>query len=79
MGAFSELDLMIQEKSNYNSETRENESTYLQLRDEINEHIQGRIAYKDLNPIAQEVVSNWESIMEESNSRYFEEENGEQF
>jgi hypothetical protein len=65
MGYFKELDVLIQDKAKYNPDTRENEHTYLQLKDEIEAHISGILAIDQLSPIAQDVLKDWESIVAE--------------
>lgn len=65
MGYFKELDIIIQERTEYDPETRANEAAYLQLRDEIGMHLEGTLVFDQLSPIAQEVVRNWESMVEE--------------
>lgn len=64
MGYFKELDLMIQERCNYNPETRENEASFLQFRDEVNAHIAGELVFEQLSPIAQDLIADWEGLCE---------------
>ncbi len=66
MGYFKELDLMIQERTEYNPETRENESNYLQFKDEIEMHISGQLEFDQLSPIAQDLMRDWENLIAES-------------
>ena len=69
MGYFKELDILVQEKTNYNHETRENEASYLQFRDEINAHIAGELVFEQLSPIAQDTIREWESLIEAMTSK----------
>jgi hypothetical protein len=64
MSYFKELDLLIQARTEYNPETRANETSYTLFKDEINEHIQGRITFEQLSPIAQDLMRDWESYCE---------------
>ena len=64
MTYFKELDILIQEKTSYNPETRENEASYLQFRDEINAHIAGELVFEQLSPIAQDTIAEWEGLIE---------------
>jgi hypothetical protein len=72
MSYFKELDIIIQERSNYNPDTRENEKSYLQLKGEINEHMQGNKKFEELSSIAQEMMKDWESQMEQGMEGYHE-------
>jgi hypothetical protein len=73
MGYFKELDLMIQERCNYNPDTRENENTYLQFKDEIEMHISGQLQFDQLSPIAQDLIRDWESVCESMSARDYAE------
>ena len=64
MGYFKELDTLIQDKTHYNPETRENEASYLQFKDEIEAHISGELEFDQLSPIAQDTIREWESLIE---------------
>ena len=63
MSYFKELEMMIQDKAQYNDETGENRATYLQLKDEINEHIAGNLAYDQLSHVAQDLMRDWEAAI----------------
>ena len=71
-----QLDQMIKEKVQYDEDTRENEHAYLPLRDEINEcklvSAYGQLEIDQLSPIAQDVVREWESWIEDYANRYAE-------
>lgn len=78
MGYFSELDVLIQDRCTTTVKEADlfegeiivkkvfNENDYLQLRDEIGLHLSGELAFDQLSPIAQDVVRDWESLIEES-------------
>jgi hypothetical protein len=77
------LDEIIQYRCGYHpAETDEegnetqpavNEASYLQMIDEINQHVSGeipeeqRLSFEQLSPIAQDVIREWESLIEQEN------------
>ena len=67
MGYFKELDEMIQYVVGFDPDTRENESAYLQLRAEVDDHINdsSMFPFESLSNTAQELIRNWESLIEE--------------
>ena len=50
-----------------------NEESYLQMVDEINQHVSGeipeeqRLTFEQLSPIAQDIIREWESLVEQEN------------
>lgn len=50
-----------------------NEASYLQMIDEINQHVSGeipeeqRLSFEQLSPIAQDIIREWESLIEQEN------------
>ena len=80
MSYFSQLDEMIQERTGYVPEQldddtgeltpEQNLSQYLQFRDEINDHISGRLEFDQLSPIAQDLMRDWEDWCEQMSARY---------
>jgi len=62
---FGDIDVMIQDHTHYNPETRENEKEYLNLRGELNDYFADDLEYDQLSPDAQQVLANWEDAMAE--------------
>lgn len=81
MGAMNRLDEKIKERCAYRPADEDiygdplpaiNEESYTLFRDEINEHIQGRITFEQLSPVAQDLVAQWEGEEEARNSAPYE-------
>jgi len=83
MSYFKALDEMIQHTVHYMPAytsdlgmivPAQNESDYLLLRDEINEHMHGTLDFTQLSPVAFDIMCQWEELMsqqaEESEEHY---------
>lgn len=64
---FKELDLIIQDHCLTGENNEVDDITYQLLKDEINEHINGKLPFNKLSPIAQDIMVQWEK--EEGNSK----------
>jgi hypothetical protein len=67
MGMYDELDDMIKERcNNINPETATQKELeqYYQFKDEIEEHFAGNLEFNQLSPSAQDLIRDWESLIE---------------
>ena len=67
MGYYDELDSMIRERCNNidpNTATQKELEQYWQFKDEIEEHLAGGLEFDQLSPSAQDLIRDWESLIE---------------
>jgi len=71
MSYWTELEEMIKEKCVHDNV---DEEQFLQLRDEIDLHLNGQLVFEQLSPTAQELIRDWESLVMaqiEEEEKYF--------